>query len=97
MSVKLRDVLIIILLSLTTAILLARLLEHINMYQVSLIKIETAKSEREAAVYMEQSEMLKHEDVVLQSNTYRIKLRAYLINNGINEKDVDRFIEENSK
>lgn len=97
MSVKLRDTFVIILLSLTAAILLARLLEHINLYQISVIKLDAAKSEREAALYIEQAEMLKHEDAVLQSNTYRIKLRAYLISNGIAEKDVDRFIEENSK
>ena len=97
MSVKLRDTFVIILLSLTAAILLTGLLEHINLYQVSVMKLDAAKSEREAAVYLEQSEMLRHEDVVLHSNTYRIKLRAYLISNGIAEKDVDRFIEENSK
>lgn len=97
MNVKLRDAFVIILLSLTAAILLTGLLEHINLYQVSVMKLDAAKSEREAAIYLEQSEMLRHEDVVLQSNMYRMNLRIYLINNGIKEKDVDRFIEENSK
>lgn len=94
---KIKDILIVLLLGLVAALLFVMLFERINMYQVSLIKIEAAKAEREAAVYLEEAEMLKHEDTILSSNMYRMHLKTYLIQHGIKEEDVDRFIEENSK
>lgn len=61
------------------------------------IEISTAKNMEMASEYELQKRNLELEDAVLLSAINRQKLRLWLIQNGIKETEVDKFIEENSK
>lgn len=94
---KVKEILVVFILFLICAILILNTVTHINNYQTSILQKEAAKASKESAVYMQETEMIKHEDYVLYSNLERIRLREWLIKNGIKESEVDKFIEENSK
>lgn len=96
MSSRIKEFFTTTILTLISLCILLVLLILIDKLQIIELQKQTAQSQCTAAVYMEEAEQIKKEDAILASNIWRVKLRSYLVENGIPENQVDKFIHENS-